>query len=373
LGAIITLTPCATNAQVKQKLERRATDVEFRYHTVPGDQAESIAKLMREVFACTPVTIVALPPDKIGVWADAGTQINIVKLFTVQRPRGEAAVIQLEVLRAATMEKLLKATFAKADDLFIEADLERKAIRVRGTKEQVRAVREEIGRIENVIKTGDKNGPPSVRFHDVPKGSAEGIAKVLSKRHNDPTIRIAVINSDRVFVYASDEKTHQEIYKQIRLLADAFEIWQPKDEPKKAEPKKESNPLIGPPDVRFYSLPSDWIKALQAIYPEAKIQPINSMRLFVYADPQTHLEISKIVDLYSRPLGQLVSETIQLKYLDAQMFVQTLGRQSELGFKIGVDEKRNVIIVTAPASQIQGIVKEIKSVIAVFDVPAEKK
>jgi type II secretory pathway component GspD/PulD (secretin) len=97
------------------------------------------------------------------------------------------------------------------------------------------------------------------------------------------------------------------------------------------------------------------------------------MRLFVYADPQTHLEISKIVDLYSRPLGQLVSETIQLKYLDAQMFVQTLGRQSELGFKIGVDEKRNVIIVTAPASQIQGIVKEIKSVIAVFDVPAEKK
>ncbi|MSQ94602.1 MAG: hypothetical protein EXR98_08600 [Gemmataceae bacterium] len=131
--------------------------------------------------------------------------------------------------------------------------------------------------------------------------------------------------------------------------------------------------LIGPAEIQFHDLPSGSAETMTKILAEVykddisvRIQVAGPSRLFVYADPQTHSEVGKLI---SRDFKAVAQETVVvvLNQSEAIKLVETLKvffPDSKSGSPfIDVDVDKNAIRLKGTPDQI----KEIRAVIAVLD------
>ncbi len=131
--------------------------------------------------------------------------------------------------------------------------------------------------------------------------------------------------------------------------------------------------LVGPPEIQFHDLPSGsaetMTKILGDVYKDdasVRIQVAGPSRLFVYSDPQTHSEVTKLIATQFKPVIQ-ETVVVVLNQSESTKLVETLKTffpDSKNGSPfIDVDIDKNAIRLKGTPDQI----KEIRAVIAVLD------
>lgn len=127
--------------------------------------------------------------------------------------------------------------------------------------------------------------------------------------------------------------------------------------------------IVGPPEVKFHDLPNGSAETMKKVFNEiykddaaVRIEVAGAARLFVYADPQTHLEIVKIIANEFRPVVT-VTKVISLAQLEATKLADTLKvmfPDSKTGAPfIEADAERNGIRLHGTADQIKAVEKAI--------------
>jgi type II secretory pathway component GspD/PulD (secretin) len=147
----------------------------LKMHAVPTGRAEAFAGLLQKVFAKEDVKIVAAGPDAILVWAQPEDQLTIARDIQGAAPPIATELITLTSLQAARVLDTLRAMFGKTP--FLEADADRNAIVVRGTREQIDEVKAAL-RALGEAPPGAAGGP---RIITVERGSAAALAEALQK------------------------------------------------------------------------------------------------------------------------------------------------------------------------------------------------
>lgn len=131
--------------------------------------------------------------------------------------------------------------------------------------------------------------------------------------------------------------------------------------------------LVGPAEIQFHDLPSGsaetMTKILGEVYKEdgsVRIQVAGPSRLFVYADPQTHSEVNKLISTQFKPVVQ-ETVVVVLAQSEATKLIETLKTffpESKNGSPfIDPDVDKNAIRIKGTPDQI----KEVRAVISVLD------
>ncbi len=151
-------------------------------YTVPNGNAEAIVKAFQETIfkTSTSVRMTAISSTQVMVWGGPEDQFNFAKNLTNIKPASPATeLVNLTVLDAAKLAETLKLMFndAKAGAIFIEADVLRNAIVVRGSKDQV----EEVKLAIRAIGENPTAQAGSMRIISLEKGSAATLAEAIQK------------------------------------------------------------------------------------------------------------------------------------------------------------------------------------------------
>jgi type II secretory pathway component GspD/PulD (secretin) len=158
----------------KEKAPPPAEPPLLQIHSVPGGNAEAIAKLLQEIFPAPNARIVALGPNQIAVWADPQTQIELAR----QRPLapGVTVVIPLDQIDPAKTAATLKGMFGepKTGGPFIEGDKATNSLRIRGSADQLDEIKQALQTLSTHV-----TGPQNARTITLEEGSAKTVAEAL--------------------------------------------------------------------------------------------------------------------------------------------------------------------------------------------------
>jgi general secretion pathway protein D len=154
----------------------------LRTYSVPDGNAEALAKALNKVYVSTPTLhIEAVSPTKITVYAPPEEQIKIEKEINGSQEPPAAALIPLASLDAKVVSDMLKGAFpgdAKTGAPFIDADLARNAIVVKGSAEQVKYVQDFVKALKDQGGGLQLSNKRVIFTTDV---SSEALAEVLKK------------------------------------------------------------------------------------------------------------------------------------------------------------------------------------------------
>lgn len=128
--------------------------------------------------------------------------------------------------------------------------------------------------------------------------------------------------------------------------------------------------LHGAPELQNHDLPGGGAETTAKLLtevafkddPSIRIQPSGPSRLLVYADPQTHWDLAKIIKREFQPTT-LRSELIVLYRLDPLTFAESVKTMLKDGPYIEADRDNNAIRVRGTEEQI----KDVKTIIKAFD------
>lgn len=150
-------------------------------YAVPQGNADALAKTLQEIYkSSATLRISAVGTGQIMVWGGPEEQIEIARHIQGTRPApATTELIGLTVLDAVRLSETLKAMFgdAKTGAPYIEADLTRNAIVVKGSPEQVKEVKSVIAAIGDNPATANSK----VRIISLDKGSAATLAEALQR------------------------------------------------------------------------------------------------------------------------------------------------------------------------------------------------
>lgn len=168
-----------------------------RSYTVPLNHAVSLATALKEKFKSSDTIFIdAVDNSTLSILALPNDHITIAKILADEGSIVIPALVGVGAMDATDVATTLNSMFGtdldaeKAATLFIEAQIDRNAILVRGSAEQVQSVKEAIGVI---IGRGEAVGgvPNNTRIITLEKGSASTLAEALrqllpSMRPNNP-------------------------------------------------------------------------------------------------------------------------------------------------------------------------------------------
>jgi len=178
----------------------------LRMHQVPGGNAEKIAKFLSEVpefKGSGTLRIEGVSPNTIAVWAGPEYQIKIAKMIGGEDAKGsgnKTAFIPLTVTESEKAATFLQKAFGdtKAGAPFIEADVGRNGVFVRGTASQVEEVRNAVSDMEGV--GADALAKGGMRVFNLDQGSAAALAEALKtlieKQRPDAKVKILLPGRD---------------------------------------------------------------------------------------------------------------------------------------------------------------------------------
>jgi type II secretory pathway component GspD/PulD (secretin) len=277
----------------------------FRKYSVPSGNAEAMAKTLQEIYkASNSVRISAVGNGSILVYAGPEEQFEIAKhIEGSKEASGGPEVVPLNSLDASKVAETLKGMFggdSKTGGPYLEADLSRNAIIVKGTSEQLAEVKAAL----KALGEG-AGGSQNMRIISLDKGSAATLAEALERML--PRLRQ---NPVHVIVPGS-ESSKPELQP--------AEKREPATKPLKsaAEYPDAQTTLVGqqPSDPRDQPAP----KEARPGNPNA---PINIMafgnRLVITSDdPQALALVQELVRLLQTPGGEGDFEVIKLKNANA--------------------------------------------------------
>jgi type II secretory pathway component GspD/PulD (secretin) len=148
----------------------------LKMYRVPFEQAEWAAKLLQQVYAHRPdVKIAAVNASTLAVWASPDGHLAVARSLPPP-PRLVMRFIPLTVLEAEKAAVILK-TGGRDGGPFIEADLARNGLLVRGTEQQIQEVRDALGLL------GEPSDPQAqkTRVITLDKDSAAALAEALKE------------------------------------------------------------------------------------------------------------------------------------------------------------------------------------------------
>jgi type II secretory pathway component GspD/PulD (secretin) len=159
----------------------------LRSYPVPMGQAEALAKLFQTIHQGSPqVQVVALGNNRLLVWASPEAQITIARHLEGAIPSPPVTeVIPLTISDATRMAEFLKAAFkptvGQPPGPSIEADEAGNAIIVRGSREQIREVRDALraGGVDPDDHPGAR--AKTMRVITLPEGNAADLASLLKE------------------------------------------------------------------------------------------------------------------------------------------------------------------------------------------------
>jgi type II secretion system protein D len=152
-----------------------------RTYKVPAGNAADVAKALKELYASRSVTVSPVGKDSIIVMALPDDQDAIERYLQGAKDQADFEAIPLFTLEAKKVYDNLKILFDvdKGPAPILDVDIPRNLILVRGTKEQVTAVK------EVVKKLGEEEGSDQSRGKQVTitleRGSAVTLAKALNR------------------------------------------------------------------------------------------------------------------------------------------------------------------------------------------------
>lgn len=148
----------------------------FRTHEVPQGNAEAMAKVLVDIFKDdNTIRILVKPPAQLLVYADPQTHLEIDRLNGEAPPPQKTELIALWRLDAGPFVDSLKEMFPESRNSapYIGADRDSNSVRLRGTAEQIKAVREVISQLDG--KAG------STRIFALDKASGATVADALEQ------------------------------------------------------------------------------------------------------------------------------------------------------------------------------------------------
>ena len=284
----------------------------MKVHNVPAGNAEVVAKLLADLYKNSPSTrIAAAGNSSIIVWASPEEQFEIAR-HIIGGANARTESIPLNSLEAAKVAEILQRMFGdiKSGAPFIEPDLNRNAIIVKGTGDQVREVQSVLQALgEGVVEGADTPGG-KMRIINLDKGGAAALAEELQR-----PMKQMRKNPVNVITPGSGN---------------------PEPEPKKAKPPQSPAPAPAPGQKQTYnddprSAPIRLVggQGNQLVDPQAQKKkddkpgredaPVNIMasgnRLIITSDdPQAMKMINELVRLLTTtPSGEGDFEVIRLK------------------------------------------------------------
>jgi len=150
----------------------------LKNHEVKSGHPDAMVKIMSEVFKNnSQVRISAAPPNKLLVYADPQTHVEISDLLNAEASaEPQSAVIGLNWLDAPHFIAELKMMFpdSKNNSPYLSADADSNSIRVRGTANQIKEVRLILNTMDDVRAFGGNR-----RLINLEKNSATTVAEAL--------------------------------------------------------------------------------------------------------------------------------------------------------------------------------------------------
>jgi type II secretory pathway component GspD/PulD (secretin) len=241
----------------------------LRTYPVPGGNAEAVAKILQDIYRdAAKVRISPVGHTMIAVWAGPEDQVEMSRHLRSAPGNAVTELIPLNTLEAGRVTNTLKAMFGdpRTGGPYLEADLERNALIVRGSPEQVQEIRSVL---HTLGETPEKVG--SVHTFTLERGSATVLAESL-----------------------------QRLLTQMR--SNPVKVVVPGEQPSKGEAGKskgEAGKRPGKPDVPVTLTPS-------------------GNRLTVTSDdPEALALVAELLRLVQAPPGEGDFEVIRLKYAQA--------------------------------------------------------
>jgi type II secretory pathway component GspD/PulD (secretin) len=154
----------------------------FRTYSVPGGNAEVLAKNLQEIYKNTPaVRVAAIGNHSMMVWAGPGDQSDILQHIRAAKEQDSTfEVIPLNSLDPSDAVDILKGMFGdtKIGAPYLKADTARRALIAKGTPDQV-------GEIKFALKALGEGGTPPpgdrVRVLTIEQGNAAAVAQELER------------------------------------------------------------------------------------------------------------------------------------------------------------------------------------------------
>ncbi|VTS06166.1 secretin N-terminal domain-containing protein [Tuwongella immobilis] len=160
---------------------------ELRTYSVPAGNAEAIAKTLTDVYRNSPnVRITAVGTASVMIWGTPEDHLELARYINGggEGKATETALVPLSTLDATKLAETLKGMYGdnKSGGPYIEADLARNALMVRGSSEQVNEVRATV----RALGDGGAGGPGAMgngrmRVITLEQGSAATLADALQK------------------------------------------------------------------------------------------------------------------------------------------------------------------------------------------------
>jgi type II secretory pathway component GspD/PulD (secretin) len=154
----------------------------FKTYSVPGGNAEVLAKNLQEIYKSAPaVRVAAIGNHSIMVWAGPGDQSDILQHIRAAKEQDSTLeVIPLTTLDPSETVDILKGMFGdtKIGAPYLKADTTRRAVIAKGTPDQV-------GEIKFALKALGEGGTPSpgdrMRILTLEAGNAAAVAHELGR------------------------------------------------------------------------------------------------------------------------------------------------------------------------------------------------
>jgi type II secretory pathway component GspD/PulD (secretin) len=169
----------------------------FKTYPVPSGNAEAIATTLKDIYKASSTTrISAVGNSSILVYAGPDEQFEIAKhIHSAKEQGGGVEVLALNTLEASKVVDTLKGMFGsdtKTGCPYLEADLTRNAITVKGTTDQISEVRAALKAI------GEGGGPAAGTgvIITLDKGSAPALAEALKQMLEKMEHPVKVITPD---------------------------------------------------------------------------------------------------------------------------------------------------------------------------------
>lgn len=156
----------------------------FRTHDVAQGNAEAMAKILADIFKDETIRITIQPPASLLIYADPQTHLEIDRLRGEPAPAQKTELVTLWRLDAGRFAENLREIFPESRHSapYIGADLDSNGIRIRGTAEQIKAVRDVIRELDG------KQGTTRIFSLDKASGATvvEAIQQLFPKVRDNP-------------------------------------------------------------------------------------------------------------------------------------------------------------------------------------------
>jgi type II secretory pathway component GspD/PulD (secretin) len=356
----------------------------LKTYSVPAGNAEALAKTLREIFANSNVRIVAAGRNQLLVWANPDAQFQVAAGVQEILPPVSIEVIPLSTLKAVRAFETLQAMFGGKGP-FLEADPERNALIVRGTKDEIADIKAAL----RALGEGSAEPTGSLRIFTLKRGHAsvlaEAVAEALPKMRAN-TVRVVLSFQTEKPPKPKSGKPSKENTparpapgdgKPVTLTAVGNRLVAVSDDPQALALVKELINLftadnVGDGDFEVmrlrYARASAVAAVLEEVFNGRKAEP-RLDRVRIVADPVTNSLLVKAApidvlmvrqllrntldtDAALEPLATVRSYVFPLRHLPAAEAAKVLREvfRDEKSLSLGVDTRTNSLVVRcAPA------------------------